>query len=101
MRNPGEGGIRARLTRSTLQCKVLHGTGQAVGNHGGTMRIKMILPALTVAYAGGWKKVEPFWDLVIRARHISRLRPMLEAVLTGFGRHAAGGGRRCDRWSSP
>ena len=56
------------------------------------MRIKMILPALTVAYAGGWKKLEPFWDLVIHARHISRLRPMLEAVLTGFGRHAAGGG---------
>ena len=36
--------------------------------------------------------VEPLWDLVIRARHISRLRPMLEAVLTGFGSQAARGG---------
>ena len=39
-----------------------------------------------VAYAGGWKKLEPFWDLVIRARRVARLRPMLEAVLLGFGR---------------
>jgi hypothetical protein len=40
-----------------------------------------------VAYAGGWKKLEPLWDFVIRAKRVSQLRPMLEAVLTGFGRH--------------
>jgi len=39
-----------------------------------------------VAYAGGWKKLEPFWDLVIRARRVSALLPALESVLTGFGR---------------
>jgi radical SAM superfamily enzyme YgiQ (UPF0313 family) len=39
-----------------------------------------------LAYAGGWKKLEPMWDWVIRAQRVSRLRPMLEAVLTGFGR---------------
>jgi radical SAM superfamily enzyme YgiQ (UPF0313 family) len=38
------------------------------------------------AYAAGWKKFEPCWDLVIRLRRVARLRPMLEAVLTGFGR---------------
>lgn len=40
-----------------------------------------------LAYAGGWKKFEPAWDVVIRARTVSRLRPMLEAVLAGFGSH--------------
>jgi radical SAM superfamily enzyme YgiQ (UPF0313 family) len=39
-----------------------------------------------VAYAAGWKKFEPWWDLVIRLRRVARLRPMLEAVLTSFGR---------------
>jgi hypothetical protein len=41
-----------------------------------------------MAYAGGWKRFEPLWDFVIRARRVTRLLPMLEAVLTGFGRHA-------------
>jgi radical SAM superfamily enzyme YgiQ (UPF0313 family) len=39
-----------------------------------------------VAYAGGWKKLEPLWDFVIRARHVTDMLPMLEAVLTGFGK---------------
>ncbi len=38
-----------------------------------------------VAYAGGWKKFEPMWDLVIRSRQVFRMLPMLENVLTGFG----------------
>ena len=38
-----------------------------------------------VAYAGGWKKLEPMWDFVIRAKRVAALRPTLEAVLTGFG----------------
>jgi radical SAM superfamily enzyme YgiQ (UPF0313 family) len=42
------------------------------------------------AYAGGWKKLEPMWDGVIRVRQVARLRPMLEAVLTGFGRYGVG-----------
>src|SRR5262249_52065231 len=37
------------------------------------------------AYAGGWKKFEPLWDLVIRTKRVFRLRPVLEKVLTGFG----------------
>lgn len=42
-----------------------------------------------LAYAGGWKKLEPMWDAVIRLRHVASLRPALEAVLMSFGRHAA------------
>jgi radical SAM superfamily enzyme YgiQ (UPF0313 family) len=33
------------------------------------------------AYAAGWKKFEPLWDFVIRARNVSRALPVLEAVL--------------------
>jgi hypothetical protein len=41
-----------------------------------------------IAYAGGWKKFEPMWDWVIRAKRVATFLPMLEAVLAGFGRHA-------------
>jgi radical SAM superfamily enzyme YgiQ (UPF0313 family) len=40
-----------------------------------------------VAYAGGWKKFEPMWDFVIRAKRAVAMLPLLEAVLTGFGSH--------------
>jgi len=40
-------------------------------------------------YAAGWKKFEPLWDLAIRARRIARMRPVLEAVLSCFGREPA------------
>jgi radical SAM superfamily enzyme YgiQ (UPF0313 family) len=33
------------------------------------------------AYAAGWKKFEPAWDLVIRARQLRAMTPLLEAVL--------------------
>jgi radical SAM superfamily enzyme YgiQ (UPF0313 family) len=33
-------------------------------------------------YASGWKKFEPVWDLLIRARQLTRVTPMLEAVLS-------------------
>jgi len=39
-------------------------------------------------YAAGWKKFEPLWDLLIRARQLTRVTPLLEAVLsrvTGAG----------------
>jgi radical SAM superfamily enzyme YgiQ (UPF0313 family) len=39
-----------------------------------------------MAYAGGWKKFEPLWDWVIRARRVSNFLPMLEAVLSGWGK---------------
>jgi radical SAM superfamily enzyme YgiQ (UPF0313 family) len=39
-----------------------------------------------IAYAGGWKKFEPAWDWVIRAKRVTNLLPVLEAVLAGFKR---------------
>jgi hypothetical protein len=35
------------------------------------------------AYAIGWKKCEPVWDLLIRARRVARALPLLERVLVG------------------
>ncbi len=40
-----------------------------------------------LAYAGGWKKFEPVWDWVIRAKRVTYLLPFLETILTGFGQH--------------
>ena len=40
-----------------------------------------------VAYAAGWKKFEPLWDLVIRAKRTALMLPVLESILGGFGRH--------------
>jgi radical SAM superfamily enzyme YgiQ (UPF0313 family) len=33
-------------------------------------------------YAVGWKKFEPLWDVVIRARELRRMTPLLEGVLS-------------------
>jgi radical SAM superfamily enzyme YgiQ (UPF0313 family) len=33
-------------------------------------------------YASGWKKFEPLWDLMIRARQLTRATPLLESVLS-------------------
>ncbi len=40
-----------------------------------------------LGYVGGWKKFEPLWDWVIRARRVGNLLPMLENVLSSFGKH--------------
>ncbi len=34
-----------------------------------------------LAYSGGWKRLEPMWDRVIRNQHLTRMRPFLESVL--------------------
>jgi hypothetical protein len=33
-------------------------------------------------YASGWKKFESVWDLMIRARQLNRVTPLLESVLS-------------------
>jgi radical SAM superfamily enzyme YgiQ (UPF0313 family) len=40
-----------------------------------------------LAYAGGWKKFEPLWDVVVRAGRVSHFIWLLEAILAGFGGH--------------
>jgi radical SAM superfamily enzyme YgiQ (UPF0313 family) len=37
-----------------------------------------------IAYTGGWKKFEPAWDWVIRAKRVASFLPLLESVLGGF-----------------
>jgi radical SAM superfamily enzyme YgiQ (UPF0313 family) len=39
-----------------------------------------------LAYAGGWKRLEPVWDAIIRSRKVSAMLPLLEATLDAFGR---------------
>ena len=43
------------------------------------------------AYAAGWKKFEPLWDLVIRARRAGMMLPVLESILSEFGKRPAEG----------
>jgi radical SAM superfamily enzyme YgiQ (UPF0313 family) len=40
-------------------------------------------------YAAGWKKFEPAWDLLIRARQLARVTPLLEGVLSRVTSSAA------------
>jgi len=44
-------------------------------------------------YASGWKKFEAVWNLVIRARQLNWVTPMLEAVLARVSGEKAGSGR--------
>jgi radical SAM superfamily enzyme YgiQ (UPF0313 family) len=41
------------------------------------------------AYSAGWKKFERAWDLVIRIKQLSQMRPLLEAVLAPVAKPAA------------
>jgi hypothetical protein len=41
-----------------------------------------------LAYAAGWKKFEPLWDLVIRAKRAGMMLPVLETILSEFGRRS-------------
>lgn len=38
-----------------------------------------------LAYAGGWKKFEPMWDVLIRTRQVLHALPVLESLLGSFG----------------
>ena len=35
-----------------------------------------------LAYSAGWKKFEPAWDVVIRVKQLSQMRPLLETILS-------------------
>ncbi len=39
-------------------------------------------------YAAGWKKFEPFWDVVIKAQRLHLMTPLLEAVLSKISSRA-------------
>ena len=48
-------------------------------------------------YAAGWKKFEPLWDVVIRARQLRTMTPLLEGVLSRVTAKAARSEIRQDR----
>jgi hypothetical protein len=75
---------------------------------GSIARSAMTKPSTTrrlrhVGYAAGWKKFEPLWDLVIRAKRVGRALPVLESILAGFGTLAADdvGGRSIEMSAGP
>ncbi len=47
-----------------------------------------------VAYAAGWKKFERLWTLIIRTQGLLHALPLLETVLSEFGRRAPGAAPR-------
>ncbi len=56
-----------------------------------------------LGYAGGWKKFEPLWDVVIRTGQVTRALPLLETVLdlTRAGGRYPGRGRGSTPPASP
>jgi radical SAM superfamily enzyme YgiQ (UPF0313 family) len=42
-----------------------------------------------VAYTAGWKKAEPMWACLIRAKRVSGMLPLLETILAGSDRRPA------------
>ena len=51
-----------------------------------------------LAYTGGWKKLEPMWDLAIRSGRVHAFVPLLETILDRFG---SGGGAMPGRLRPP
>ncbi len=41
-------------------------------------------------YASGWKNFEPLWNVMIEARHLDCMTPVLEAVLSKVSQSEAG-----------
>ena len=39
-----------------------------------------------LGYSAGWKKFEPLWDFIIRAKRAGTMLPVLETILSEFGR---------------
>ena len=74
---PATGG---RTATSTAGARSWRGAGA----HAGPPRDRL----RHLAYAGGWKKFEPVWDRVIRAKRVAHFLPLLEAVLGGHRRAA-------------
>lgn len=41
-----------------------------------------------IMYSGGWKKLEPLWNPIVKFRLVGKMRPILEDILTGFGKYS-------------
>lgn len=56
---------------------------------GASAKNKLSAQARHIAYAAGWKKFEPLWDWLIRAKRVTQALPVLETVLDGLDRKQA------------
>jgi hypothetical protein len=93
----------ARMSAAALEAGYWHAYREfyrwgSILQAAGTKR-RLLDRARHLAYAGGWKKLEPLWDIVIRARAVHAFLPLLEAVLCG-GRGADAADRRAARRSA-
>jgi radical SAM superfamily enzyme YgiQ (UPF0313 family) len=52
-------------------------------------------------YASGWKKFEPVWDLLIRARQLNWMTPLLEGVLSRVSSAKTPAGRESEAVGAP
>jgi hypothetical protein len=50
--------------------------------HGAWEKLRFQGKLRHLAYAGGWKKFEPLWDVVIRLKQVPRFLPLLEKILS-------------------
>lgn len=53
-----------------------------------------------LTYSAGWKKFEPLWDFIIRAKRAGTMLPVLETILSEFGRRSPGWAIRDNRWAT-
>lgn len=58
--------------------------------HGASAHGELVAGLRHFSYAAGWKKFEPLWDFVIRARRADMMMPALETILSEFGRRSPG-----------
>jgi radical SAM superfamily enzyme YgiQ (UPF0313 family) len=78
-----------RMSAATLEAGYWHAYGDFYRwrsiFRGASSHARVIDCLRHAAYASGWKKFEPLWDLVIRARRLAMMLPFLEGILSGFG----------------
>lgn len=84
----------ARMTASQLECGYRwayrefyrwRSIARGASTHG-----DLVAGLRHLAYSAGWKKFEPLWDVVLRTRRAAAMRPVLEAILSEFGKRAPG-----------
>jgi radical SAM superfamily enzyme YgiQ (UPF0313 family) len=81
--------VPARMSSETLEAgyrrayQDFYSWGSIV--RGASTKATLVQMLRHMAYAGGWKKFEPLWDFVIRAKQVWQFLPLLEGILDGVG----------------
>ncbi len=75
---PDAGGAQGRATTGRIASSIAGRRSRAPSLSHGSVKHQ----AKHFFYAAGWKKFEPLWDVVIRARQLRTMTPLLEGVLS-------------------